>query len=202
MPSARRRAPSGLSCLMFSLAPAGIRLQPSIHLSGSVCSSARPIMIAARSPSPDESAPLPTSIRGKPMILFGSGHGRLGPARIKPRTATPPTAAARIAVWRVRQTLADCGPARSVARNSAAVRKRSAGTFASALRTVSFSQGGRSGRRTRIEGTGSLRWRARMTWAVFPRNGGSPASISYRRQPGNRHPPVRRHGHHRWPVPD
>ena len=67
---------------------------------------------------------------------------------------------------------------RSESANSAAVRKRSAGTLASDLSTVSSSSSGTFSRTIASEGTRSIACRAMIDAAVGPTNGGVPAIIS------------------------
>ena len=66
----------------------------------------------------------------------------------------------------------------SAAENSAAVAKRSAGSFSSAIRTANSTVSGTRSR-TRRGGAGfSVSTLATMAWAVLPMKGGSPVSIS------------------------
>jgi hypothetical protein len=67
--------------------------------------------------------------------------------------------------------------------NAAAVRKRSAGTLASALAIARSYDSGTASRMPRNRGALSFNRRARIACAVEPWNGGTPASASYSRHP-------------------
>src|SRR5439155_22916008 len=71
----------------------------------------------------------------------------------------------------------------TAALKAAVVAYRSAGAFANALPTAWSTKAGRSGRVVRSGGTTSHACRAKISRAVVPRNGGWPASISYKTQP-------------------
>ena len=66
----------------------------------------------------------------------------------------------------------------SAAANSAAVAKRSAGSFSRAVKTAASTWGGMVWRWLVSERGVSVTTRAMIAWAVGPMNGGSPVSIS------------------------